>query len=174
MKHYWPRIYRFLDQPLNPPARPRGWPDGGIEYRFRTHTGMDLEVGGWGRTFLREPGVVPGVVDIGFHPALTDKAPSLLIGTLAHEGLHAIMLAIDRTALGIARDDSFLRPEQAARLISHHPISQVPPGYGERLVELHGQHLGETGIELLTNKLLQNHGHELLERRAVGGGYTCA
>jgi hypothetical protein len=75
----------------------------------------------------------------------------LLLGNLAHEGIHAILYA------ATSGQSMYLPVAQVRRLVETHRISQNPPGYGERLLELRGS-TNETGIELLTNKLLVDRG----------------
>jgi len=68
----------------------------------------------------------------------------------------------------VAREFS-LSAEQTRRLVYSHAIGQLPPGYGERLQRLCVHAPGETGVELLTNKLLVQRGLDPLVRTFEGG-----
>ena len=140
MKRYWPRIFRYLERST-------------VTYRFGSLADEER------RAFGRTTSTTSDVVQIQFHPLLAAKGPSssLLLGNLAHEGIHAILYA--------ATDGQswYLPAAQVKRLVETHPISQNPPGYGERLLELRGSP-NETGIELLTNKLLVARGLQPLVR----------
>jgi hypothetical protein len=133
MKRYWPRIFRYLERST-------------VAYRFGSLAAADESFGRTTRT-------TSNVVQIQFHPLLADKGPSssLLLGNLAHEGIHAILYA------ATSGQSMHLPVAQVRRLVETHRISQNPPGYGERLLEIRGS-TDETGIELLTNKLLVDRG----------------
>ncbi len=144
MQRHWPRIYRYLDRSA-------------VQYRLATLSGESVlrALGNTSRRCATE-------VDIQFHPSLSHKGSdsSLLVGTLAHEGLHAILHAFS--------GQLHLPFAQARRLIESHWISRVPrPGYGEWLLDMHGK-IGETAIELLANKLLVQHGLKPLVRGPNG------
>jgi hypothetical protein len=149
MAFYWPRIYRFLDR-------------SSIVYHLDDLPAAD-QIGSLGLTASRSP----ARVDMWFHPGLANYPYPfrLLFGTLAHEGLHGIRFAV-------AREFS-LSVEQTRRLVYLHPIGQVPPGYGERLQHLCAHVPWETGVELLTNKLLVQRGLDPLVR-TLEGGYNLA
>jgi len=144
MQRYWPRIYRYLDR--SP-----------VRYHLGTLSG-EATVRAYGNITKRRA----MEVDIRFHPSLLDKGSgsSLLLGNLAHEGLHAILYA--------SAGRMYLPFAQVRRLIESHPISQVPTrGYGEWLSDKSGD-ANETAIELLTNKLLVQRGLKPLVRGSSG------
>ena len=145
MAFYWPRIYRFLDR-------------SSIAYHLD-----DLPAEGQPGSLSLTSSRPPARVDMWFHPGLTSPPYPfrVLFGTLAHEGLHGIRFAV-------AREFS-LSAEQMRRLVYSHSIGRVPPGYGERLQHLCAHVPWETGVELLTNKLLMQHGLEPLVRTSDGG-----
>jgi hypothetical protein len=149
MAQHWPRIYRFLDRRAD------------IEYHFRDLPVADMP-GSWGQPWHLSPTAVALV----FHPELERKSRSLLLGTLAHEGLHGIRFAVAH--------DWYLPPKQMRRLIQKHWTGRRPPGYGARLEAIHqrAKKPGETGIELLTNKLLINRGLDPLTRTLPNGDYV--
>ncbi len=145
MAFYWPRIYRFLDR-------------SSIAYHLD-----DLPAEGQPGSLSLTSSRPPARVDMWFHPGLTSPPYPfrVLFGTLVHEGLHGIRFAV-------AREFS-LSAEQTRRLVYSHSIGRVPPGYGERLQHLCAHVPWETGVELLTNKLLMQHGLEPLVRTSDGG-----
>jgi len=145
MQRYWPRIYKYLDK---------------VTLRYSLATLDVVSVGGpLGNTTIRPHN--KNEVDVVFHPALLDGSYNLLklVGTLAHEGLHAILCA--------SAGQTYLPFAQSRRLVETHWVGRVPTGYGERLLTIYGnaQH---PAIELLTNKLLLQNGFEALERGRDG------
>jgi hypothetical protein len=152
LEHHWPRIYRFLRDCRR------------VEYHFRNLALEDRLRGIWAMHYnLSDTSTA-----LAFHPALEEiDHPSLLIGTLAHEGLHAICFA-QPDGRGY-----FLPAKQTRRLIKKHWTSRRPPGYGARLKAIHERHArpGETGIELLTNKLLGDRDLDPLIRTLPNGDY---
>jgi hypothetical protein len=128
-----------------------------------------LTAGSYAKTNIRSD----WLVEQWFHPVLLERAPRLLIGTLAHEGLHMIRFAVALRRSSLEPYRLVLHPEQTHRLLRSHWTSlDRPPRYGALLHEELHWPFGEIGIELLTNKLLVERGLEPLTRTLPDGDYA--
>jgi len=142
LDEHWPKVYRFLAKAQ-------------VQYHIQTMLPEELA-----SPFGRTRKLHRFSVELLFHPGLLEASRnSLLVGTLLHEGIHAMLVAI--------RDDLGLPTNQVRRLAESHWVGNCPDGYGELLFQVHGRP-DEIGVELLTNKILIQHGMEPLVRNRKG------
>jgi hypothetical protein len=157
MEYHWPRIFRYLAKSQT------------ARYRLLTMPSEWLTTGSYAKVNIRSD----WDVEQWFHPVLLERATRLLIGTLAHEGLHMIRFGVSRHRPALEPYRLVLHPEQTQRLLQSHWTSlNHPPGYGALLNDRLHWPLGEIGVELLTNKLLINRGLEPLTRTLPNGDYA--